>query len=154
MTSLEKEEKKSTGKELFFKGYSLKEISEKIGISTNSLSRWCKDGNWQQERAARGITTKELVKKILLQIDMLLEASKDDPSKFRPQEIAMLFNSISKIDKGSDNVVTIIDVFTAYQKWLNERQKIDKNLDDEFISKCYNYQNEYINSRFANSTIN
>lgn len=148
MTSAERQQKQTLAKTLFLQGMQIKEIAERINISANSISKWAQQGEWSAERAARNITRPMIVQKMLAELDKKLEEG-----TWSPQEIAMLANSISKIDK-TTNVVTIIEVFTAYQNWLAERAKIDPDIDKDFLQKSYKFQDQFVTAHMQATTIN
>ena len=82
MTKSETEKKKSLARTLFLSGMEQIEIAEKVGVSRVTLSKWCTSGGWKEARAAKQITRPELVNKLLLTIDKLIEQvySSEDPS--------------------------------------------------------------------------
>ena len=70
------ENKKSLAKTLYLSGMEQQEIAQKTGISKVTISRWCNTEGWKESRAARNITRPELVNKLLLTIDNLIEQVK------------------------------------------------------------------------------
>ncbi|MBQ3690301.1 MAG: terminase [Bacteroidales bacterium] len=148
MKSAEREQKQSLAKILFLQGMLCKDISEKIGVSTNTISKWSVAGSWQEERAARTITRPQLVMKMLQELD-----KKITDGDWKPQDVAMVAAAISKLDKQT-NVVTVIEVFTKYQGWLAKRAEIDPDLDADFLKKTYHYQDKFINEQMSNTAIN
>ena len=148
MKTVEREQKQSLAKILFLQGMPIKDIADKIEVSANSIGKWAQKYNWQEERAARTITRPQLVLKMLQELD-----KKISQGEWRPQDVAMVANSISKLDK-QNNVVTIIEVFTAYQSWLAKRAEIDTDLDADFLKKTYHYQDKFINEQMSTTAIN
>ena len=148
MTKAEIEVKKSYAKTLFLQGAQIKDISAKVGVSTTTLSKWNVAEQWSAERAARNITRPQIVQKMLAELDKKL-----DSGDWKPQDVAMVANSIAKLDKQT-NVVTIIEVLTVYQNWLVERSKIDPDLDSDFLKKSYKYQDQFVNAQMSATTIN
>ena len=67
------EKKKSLGRALYLSGMEQTEIADKIGISRVTISKWCSAEGWKEARAAKSITRPELVNKLLLTIDKLIE---------------------------------------------------------------------------------
>lgn len=148
MTKAEIEVKKNYAKTLFLQGAQIKDISAKVGVSTTTLSKWNVAEQWSAERAARNITRPQIVQKMLAELDKKL-----DSGDWKPQDVAMVANSIAKLDKQT-NVVTIIEVLTVYQNWLVERSKIDPDLDSDFLKKSYKYQDQFVNAQMSATTIN
>ena len=148
MTTIEREQKQSLAKILFLQGMTCKDISEKIGVSANTISKWSVAGSWSEERAARTITRPQLVMKMLQELD-----KKITDGDWKPQDVAMVAAAISKLDKQT-NVVTVIEVFTKYQGWLDKRAEIDPDLDADFLKKTYLYQDKFINEQMSITEIN
>lgn len=107
MGKLENEQRRELARMYYLQGITQKEIADKVGVSRNTISAWIKEGGWDSFRAAKAITRKELVHKMLEQINEKLE-SKD----WTADEIVKAASAIEKLDKQT-NVVTIIEVFTA-----------------------------------------
>lgn len=148
MTTNEKQQKQQIAKTLYMQGLHLKEISEKLNVSQNTLSKWSISQSWSSERAARNITRPQLVQKMLAELDKKL-----DNGDWRPQDVAMVANSIAKLDKQT-NVVTIIEVLTAYQNWLAEVAKYDPDITKDFVTQTYKYQDKFVNAKMSETTIN
>lgn len=73
MKKEEIEKKKSLARALYLSGMEQKEIADKVGVSAVTVSKWCTEGKWKEARAAKNITRPELVNKLLLTIDKLIE---------------------------------------------------------------------------------
>ena len=138
MGKLENEQRRELARMYYLQGITQKEIADKVGVSRNTISAWIKEGGWDSFRAAKAITRKELVHKMLEQINEKLE-SKD----WTADEIVKAASAIEKLDKQT-NVVTIIEVFTAYNTWLVGRMQIDKELAPELVKVMNRYQDLFI----------
>ena len=66
MTAVERDYKKSQGKDLFIKGFSITNISEIIGVGVKTLSGWRELHNWEGEKELNNIRPSE-IKKLILQ---------------------------------------------------------------------------------------
>lgn len=147
MTKAELEKKKATARALFMSGMEQIEIADKTGVSRATISKWCGAEGWKEARAAKNITRPELVNKLLLTIDNLIEqvnASKD-PAMMASlgDKLAKLSAVIEKLDKKA-NVVDAIDVFTAFSKWLEFRSKSDPAVTVELIKQINRLQDMFI----------
>lgn len=149
MTKKESEQKKSIAQALFNQGYSIKDISDKIGVSTNSISKWQASGNWQEKRAANNIDRKEVVAKCLRAIDLaneeFINKKEHDSSDFcKVADMTIkMSNAIQKLDP-KESVVNIINVFTGFLNWLKTRLSIDPELTPELLKSIAHYQELYI----------
>lgn len=147
MTKAETENKKSLARSLFLSGMEQTEIADKIGISRVTVSKWCVADGWKEARAAKNVTRPELVNKLLLTIDRLIEQvnSSENPDLIAGlgDKLAKLSSVIEKLDKKA-NVVDAIEVFMAFSKWLEFRSQTDPELTPDLIKAINKYQDKYI----------
>ena len=122
----------------YFQGDSQKAIAERIGVSAQSVNKWVKDGGWEELRAAKSISRKELVIKMLQKINERLDA--DD---WTADEIIKAAKAVEKLDKDT-NVVTIMEVFTSFGNWLASRMQIDPELTPETVQVITKYQEIFV----------
>lgn len=131
----------------YMQGDMQKDIAEKIGVSRNTISTWVRDGDWDSLRAAKTITRKEIVTKMLRQIDEKLEAG-----DWSPDEICKASAAIEKLDKQT-NVITVIEVFSAYNNWLVGRMRVDPELTPELVKIMNRYQDIFIGEKLSNVSV-
>ena len=147
MKKEEIEKKKSLAWALYLSGMEQKEIADKVGVSAVTVSKWCTEGKWKEARAAKNITRPELVNKLLLTIDKLIEQvnASEDAAMIAGlgDKLAKLSAVIEKLDKKA-NVVDAIEVFMAFSKWLEYRSQTDPELTPELIKAINRYQDKYI----------
>ena len=145
MTKAETENKKSLARSLFLSGMEQTEIADKIGISRVTVSKWCVADGWKEARAAKNVTRPELVNKLLLTIDRLIEQvnSSENPDLIAGlgDKLAKLSSVIEKLDKKA-NVVDAIEVFMAFSKWLEFRSQTDPELTPDLIKAINKYQDK------------
>lgn len=141
------EKLKSLARSLFLSGMEQIEISEKVGISRTTLSKWCTAEGWKEARAAKQVSRPELVNKLLLTIDTLITQVNEsqDPNLIAGlgDKLAKLSAVIEKLDKKA-NVVDAIEVFMAFSKWIEYRSTIDDAVTPELIKAINKYQDLYI----------
>lgn len=147
MNKAETEKKKDIARSLYLSGMGQAEIADKVGVTRVTISRWCAADGWQEARAAKSITRPELVNKLLLTIDKLIEQvnTSDDPSQLSGlgDKLAKLSSVIEKLDKKA-NVVDAIEVFMAFSKWLEYRSQTDQEITPELLKFINKYQDKYI----------
>lgn len=148
LTKKQLEEKKEFARLLYMQGEQQKNIADKTGISTVTISRWVKDNGWQEKRAATTITRPELVNKLLLTIDRLIEQVNEsaDPDAINSlgDKLAKLSTTIERLDKKA-SVVDVVEVFMAFSKWLQYRMSFDDEVTPELIRSINKYHDLYIN---------
>lgn len=145
--SLEKEKKRALAKDLYVSGYSIQDLADKIGVTRQTVGKWCKEDGWQEIRAARNITRPELVNKLLLAIDKLICQVNDsnDPTMIAGlgDKLSKLSSVIQKLDKQT-TVVDTIDVFMTFSKWLEYRAQTDDEITPELRKTINRLQDTFI----------
>lgn len=147
MTKEEIQKNKEIARLYYMSGEAQRTISEKVGISTTTLSKWVEEGGWKVMKAARTITRQELITK------MLKSASdKLDEGQLSADEMVKIASAIEKIDKKT-NIVTVYEVFNIYNRWLESRMKLDPNLTPDLIRVITKYQDLYLADITSNTEI-
>ena len=90
----ELQQKKELARMYFMQGTAQNDIAEKVGVSKQTVNRWVADGKWAEERAARSITRTEIVNKLLLSIDSLINEVNQSND---PKLLASLGDKLSKL---------------------------------------------------------
>ena len=152
MTKAEIERKKSLGRSLYLSGMELTEIADQLGVSRVSVSKWCSSGGWKEVRAAKNITRPELVNKLLLTIDNLIENvnQSNDPTLIGSlaDKLSKLSATIEKLDKKA-NVIDAIEVFMACNKWIQDQACYDPEITPELIKAINKYQNKFLMEKMS-----
>ena len=147
MTKKESENKKSLARQLFLSGLEMNAIADKLDVARATVSRWASADGWKEARAAKNITRPELVNKLLLTIDTLIDQvnNSKDPTLISGlgDKLAKLSSVIEKLDKKA-NVVDAIEVFMAFSKWLEYRSLTDPEVTPELMKAINKYQDKYI----------
>ena len=147
MGKKELNEKKELARLYYFTGETQKDIAVKIGVSNVTVNKWVKDNGWDTMRAAKTITRRELVAKMLNNINEKLESK-----EWNADEMVKATSAIEKLDK-QINVVTIIEVFSAYNMWLVVRMALDSELTPELVKLMNRYQDIFISEQLNSTTI-
>jgi hypothetical protein len=152
MTKKEAEAKKEAARALYMEGHPQKVIAQKIGVSEQTISKWVDQENWAVMRAGVSISRPELVKKTLGAINKLLDQvyESQDPKLIctLPDQLSKFASFIAKLDQKT-NVVTVIDVFIAFSKWIRHRATFDPEITPEFLAALDRYQDMYINETMS-----
>ena len=138
---LQQEQRKDLALMYYMQGLQQKDIAEKVGVSRNTISAWVRDGGWDTRRAAKTVTRSELVRKMLQDLNDKLEGG-----EWTADEIIKVASAIEKLDKQT-NIVTIIEVFTAFNNWLVSRMQVDPELTPEVVKIINTYQDKFINEK-------
>lgn len=156
MTKAELENKKALSKALFMSGMDQVEIAQRVDVSRNTVSKWCTEGHWKEARAAKSVTRPELVNKLLLTIDQLIEQVREseDPVLMASlgDKLAKLSSVIEKLDKKA-NLVDAVEVFMAFSRWLEMRAKTDTRVSPEFIKALNEFQDQYLGESISKGAL-
>ena len=138
----ETEKKKSLARSLYLSGMEQNEIAEKVEVSRVTISRWVNNEGWKEARAAKNISRPELVNKLLLTIDGMIENvnKSNDPT---------LVGSLETLDKKA-NVIDAIEVFMAFNRWIQDQASYDPEITPELIKAINKYQNKFLMERMQN----
>ena len=152
MTKAEIEKKRSLARTLFMSGMEQAEISEKVGISRVTVSKWCGADGWKEARAAKSVTRPELVNKLLLTIDALITQVNDSGNPMAiaglGDKLAKLSSVIEKLDKKA-NVVDTIEVFMKFSEWLESRAKSDPSITTELMKTINRFQDLFVTEQMG-----
>lgn len=155
MNKAESENKKALGRSLFLSGMELTEIAERISVSRQTVSKWANSEGWKEARAAKSITRPELVNKLLLTIDKLITSvnESNDASLMAGlgDKLAKLSSVIEKLDKKA-NVVDAIEVFMAFNRWIQDQACYDPEITPELIKAINKYQNLFLKDKMTSMT--
>ena len=130
----------------------IQEIAAQVETSRQTLSKWCAEGAWKEARAAKNITRPELVNKLLLTIDNLIENvnQSNDPTLIGSlaDKLSKLSATIEKLDKKA-NVIDAIEVFMAFNKWIQDQACYDPEITPELIKAINKYQNKFLMEKMS-----
>lgn len=153
-TKKEQENKHSIAKSLYLSGMSMEEIAEKVGTTRQTISKWCSAEGWKEIRGAKTISRQEIVNKLLKAIDNLIEQvnEKDDPVLLGSlgDKLSKFSSAIEKLEKKT-SVVDIIDVFMAFNKWMEYRARTDSEITPELLKVFNKYQDAFILEQLSNN---
>ncbi|VEH14154.1 Uncharacterized conserved protein [Segatella oris] len=149
----ETEKKKSLARSLYLAGMEQNEIAEKVEVSRITISRWVNNEGWKEARAAKNISRPELVNKLLLTIDGMIENvnKSNDPTLVGSlaDKLSKLSSTIEKLDKKA-NVIDAIEVFMAFNRWIQDQASYDPEITPELIKAINKYQNKFLMERMQN----
>lgn len=137
------EKNKELARLYYLNGDSQKLVAERTGVSRVTICKWVAEGGWDAIRAAKTITRKELVSKM-----MIAASEKLDNNEMSFDEMSKLAATIKELDKQT-NVITLLEVFTAYNEWLVARMQVDKELTPELVKIMNRYQDIFLGEQLS-----
>jgi hypothetical protein len=146
-TKKELQQKKEIARLYYMQSESQKNIAEKIGVSEVTVGKWAAAEGWAAKRAGVNITRPELVNKLLVTINNLIDTVYESNDAVLigglADKLSKFAAVIEKLDKKA-NVVDAIEVFMAFNKWLEYRMSYDKEVTPELIKAINHFQDLYI----------
>jgi len=151
-TRKEMEQKKELARMYYMNGDIQKVIASKVGVSEQTISRWVEKEGWAARRAGINITRPELINKSLAALNKILDQvyESDDIEMIStlPDKLSKFASAIEKLDKKA-NIVSTIDVFMAFSRWIQYRASFDPEVTPELIRAINKYQDMYINEHIT-----
>jgi DNA-binding XRE family transcriptional regulator len=146
------EQKKELARMYYMNGETQKEIAQKLSVSEQSISSWANKDGREVRRASINVTRPELINKALAALNKVLDQvqASDDIGVISslPDKLSKFASAIEKLDKKA-NIVSVIDVFMAFSKWMQYRATFDKEITPEFLRALNKYQDMYINEHIT-----
>ena len=132
-------QKKELAKQLYINSSLLqKEIAEKVGVTTKTMSNWCEE--WKELKAAKTATKDEIIARYLRMIDKILKTAEDEGRVTTDSEA----DKISKLNKAKDSIdkeiglsiyIQVFQEYNAYLITVNPDLAKDNNkYQDKFIT--------------------
>jgi len=146
-------EKQDLAKVLYLAGAPQKEIANRVGVSEPTMTKWVNQNGWQELRAAKNITRPELINKLLLSINNLLEKANEKNGAGIDglgDQLAKLASTLDKLDKKS-NVVDVIDVFILFINWLETQIGHNPNVTLDLVKQINALQDTFVSSLMSTS---
>ena len=111
--------KKETAEKLFIEdGLMLKEISVIVGFSVQTLSKWKKDGNWENKRN-EFLAAPHKIKEVLM--DELKNIASVYESKIDADALAKVSKVIETLSSRT-SVQVIFSVFKEFDNWMADQE--------------------------------
>ena len=114
MTAVERDYKKSQGKDLFIKGFSITNISEIIGVGVKTLSGWRELHNWEGEKELNNIRPSEIKKLILQYVLDIKEGKKPQHKADDLAKISAAFDRLNDSRKKAVYTMESVDGFSQF----------------------------------------
>lgn len=143
MAELTNQQKKEWAQLLFTNGESTqKDISVKVGISEKTMSKWVKEGKWEDLRKSLLTTKNEILRNLYSLLDKISNKLKTDDS-IGDSKIADMYVKYTAAIKNLETETSIaecVEVARLFVNWL-------QNIDPQFALLVLNHFDSFIKER-------
>lgn len=143
MTSINNSQKKQWAQTLYLREKLTQlEIAERVGVSRVTVSKWVRDGKWEEQKAGITLTRQEQVANLYRQVAEINRtiATRHEGERFPNSKEADILGKLSAAIRNMEQetgIADIISVLTAFIEWLRpldlDKAKELTRLADAFI---------------------
>ena len=122
------------------------EIAEVVGVSRQTIVKWCKDDKWDELKVSMTMTREAQIKNLYRQLSEIQQAilAREDGQRYantrEADTIAKLTDSIKKLETevGIHDVVSVAERFVGWLRPIDlEQTKTFVGLFDKFIKSFF-----------------
>ncbi|MGM8362126.1 hypothetical protein ACSV4D_09450 [Flavobacterium sp. ARAG 55.4] len=115
MTAVESDYKKSLGKDLFIKGFSMTNISEIIGVGIKTLSKWRDEDKWQDEKDLNSLKPSTIRN---LTLKMALAMERGEPLPYKADDVSKTVAAFDRISDSKKKVVYTMESIDGFSQFM------------------------------------
>lgn len=137
MAAMTNDKKKTLAKDIYLLGqYTFEEIAEKVGSTRQTISKWCKEGQWEDLKAGMAVSREQILKGMYSQVNEINKAiqQKDAGQRYASPAQADTLAKISSAIKKMEMDPGISDLVSAgirFSEWL---RTVDMDKTKEFVA--------------------
>ena len=151
MANNKKDNSQELARVLYMSGMAAEEIADKVGVVRQTVSRWINTLGWKEMRAACSVTRPELINKVLVSINNLLDRANgmgdDEAAAGLGDKLIKLANAIEKLEKKT-SVVDRVDTLIDFEGWLLKNRELYPELTPEMTRLVNRLHGDYLNEQF------
>ena len=143
MAALNNSQKKQWAQTLYLReNLTQLEIAERVGVSRVTVSKWVRDGKWEEQKAGITLTRQEQVANLYRQVAEINRtiATRHEGERFPNSKEADILGKLSAAIRNMEQepgIADVIAVLTAFIEWLRpldlDKAKELTRLADAFI---------------------
>ena len=124
MAALNNSQKKQWAQTLYLReNLTQLEIAERVGVSRVTVSKWVRDGKWEEQKAGITLTRQEQVANLYRQVAEINRtiATRHEGERFPNSKEADILGKLSAAIRNMEQetgIADVISVLTAFIEWL------------------------------------
>ena len=115
LTAVERDYKKSQGKDLFIKGFTLTNISEIIGVGVKTLSGWRDTDEWEKEKELNNIRPSEIKRMIL---EYVRDLKNGDVPLYKADDLSKISAAFDRLNDSRKKAVYTMESFDDFSQFM------------------------------------
>lgn len=137
MAELKNAQKRDLAKDIYMLGsYTFEEIAGKVGTTRQTISRWAREGGWEDLKAGMTVGREQILKGLYRQIHEINEliSTRDKGNRHASTKEADTIMKLSAAIKKMEDDIGISELISAGMRFGNWLRPVDLAKAKEFIS--------------------
>ena len=137
MAAITNDKKKALAKDIYLLGqYTFEEIAEKVGSTRQTVSKWCKEGQWEELKAGMTVSREQILKGMYSQVNEINKAiwKKEEGQRYatpaQADTLAKISSAIKKMEMDS-GISDLVSAGIRFAEWL---RTVDMDKTKEFVA--------------------
>lgn len=115
MTAVERDYKKSQGKDLFVKGFAITNISEIIGVGVKTIGTWRDEDDWEKEKELNNIRPSEIKRLIL---EYVRDIKNGDTPAYKADDLSKISAAFDRLNDSRKKAVHTMESFDDFSQFM------------------------------------
>lgn len=136
MSTLSNDKKKALAKDIYTLGqYTFEEIAEKVGSTRQTISKWCKEGQWDELKAGMTVSREQILKGMYSQVNEINKAiqAKDEGARYATPAQADTLSKLSAAIRKMEMDTGISDLVSAGIRFAEWLRPVNMDKTKEFV---------------------
>lgn len=136
MSSITNDKKKALAKDIYTLGqFTFEEIAEKVGSTRQTVSRWCREGQWDELKAGMTVSREQILKGMYSQVDEINKAiqTKEKGTRYASPAQADTLSKLSAAIKKMEMDTGISDLVSAGIRFAEWLRPVDMDRAKDFV---------------------
>ncbi len=136
MPTFTNDKKKALARDIYTLGqFTFEEVAEKVGSTRQTVSKWCREGQWDELKAGMTVSREQILKGMYSQVNEInkaIQAKKDGERYATPSQadtLAKLSAAIRKMEMDT-GISDLVSAGIRFSEWL---RPVDMDRTKEFV---------------------